>query len=298
MKSATLTFGIIGTGSIVKTMLPVMRETEEIDCLAVYSRSAERAAALAAATGIKQTYTNLSQMLADPKLDWIYVASPNSLHYPQVKAALLADKHVLCEKPFTLTAAELSELTRLAKERKLWLVEAITSLFHPHFTLVKEQLSSIGRIRQVLGVFAQYSGRYDALLTGGTPNVFNPVFGGGALMDLNVYNLYFTIGLFGAPQGYRHLPGLHTNGVDTNGVLTLQYPDHIATCIACKDAPGDNSYQLIGEQGYIKISPSASNPARVEICLRGREPLVYETCDSPWRHEIHSFVDLYNFDLP
>lgn len=286
--------GVIGTGSIVRTMVAAMSATDGIRCVAVYSRSRERGAALAVDYAIAQVYTELTDLLADPAVHWVYIASPNTLHYEQAKAALMAGKHVFCEKPFTPQAAQLEELRLLAREKGLYLIEAITILFHPHFRMVQEALPRLGNLHLVLALFAQYSSRYDALLAGEEPNVFNPAFAGGALMDLNLYNIYFTVALFGAPTSLEYHPTLFTNGVDTDGTLLLHYPHFTATCIAAKDASGDGCVQLMGEQGYIKLSPSAGNIARLEITMRGEEPLISETAESPWTHEIRSFVRFVN----
>lgn len=286
--------GVIGTGSIVRTMLAAIADTDGIRCVAVCSRSQQRGAVLSADFAIPQVYTKPAAMLADPAVHWVYIASPNSLHYEQAKAALLAGKHVFCEKPFTPLVSQLEELRTLARERGLYLIEAITLLFHPHFRLAQEALQELGNIRVVLALFAQYSSRYEALLAGENPNVFNPAFAGGALMDINLYNIYLTVALFGAPTSLTYHPTLFSNGVDTSGTLLLHYPDFTATCIGAKDAQGDNAVQLLGDRGSIKLSPSAGNIARLEINVRGEKPRIYETDESPWTHEIRSFVHFVN----
>ena len=166
-------------------------------------------------------------MLADPDIDLIYIATPNSLHYRQAKAALLAGKNVLCEKPFVPTVAEADELIRLAKERHLFLFEAITTAHHANYALVKEHLPDIGPLRIVSCTFCQYSSRYDALLSGQVPPVFDPACCGGALMDLNLYNVHFVVGLFGEPMSVSYHPNLYRNGIDTSGILLLEYPDFL-----------------------------------------------------------------------
>ena len=149
-------------------------------------------------------------MLADPDIELVYIATPNSLHYAQTKAALLAGKNVLCEKPFVPTVAEADELIALAKEKHLFLFEAITTAHHPNYALAKQYLDDIGSLRIVSCTFCQYSSRYDALLSGQVPPVFDPACCGGALMDLNLYNVHF------APMGI----------VGTNRVLALYCLNH------------------------------------------------------------------------
>ena len=109
--------GAIGTGAIAKSMIPEFQRSDVLQCTAIYSRKEETGQAIAEQFGIPKVYTSLDAMLADPEIDMIYVGTPNSVHFGQAKAALLAGKHVLCEKPFTPTAAEARELIALAKEK-------------------------------------------------------------------------------------------------------------------------------------------------------------------------------------
>ena len=132
--------GAIGTSFIMDTILENMVVTEGISCEAIFSRTYEKGKVLADKFNIDKIYTSLDDMLKDDALDWIYVCSPNSVHYEQSKKALLAGKHVLCEKPFTTTSQELKELISIAKEKHLFLFEAILPMFHPNYKLIKENL--------------------------------------------------------------------------------------------------------------------------------------------------------------
>ena len=152
--------GTIGSGFIVRTILSKVAVTEGIECAAVYSRSYETGRKLADDFGVDKVYTDLDGLCSDPELDFIYIASPNSLHYDHVKKALEHGKNVMCEKPFVPTAAEADELIALAKEKDLYLIEMITTLYHPHFTWVKEHLADVGRLQMVNATFCQYSSRY------------------------------------------------------------------------------------------------------------------------------------------
>ena len=139
-KGDIMKIGTIGSGFIVRTILSKVAVTEGIECKAVYSRSYENGRKLADEFGVDKVYTDLDGLCADPELDFIYIASPNSLHYDHVKKALENGKNVLCEKPFVPTAAEAEELIELAKAKNLCLIEMITTLYHPHFAWVQEQL--------------------------------------------------------------------------------------------------------------------------------------------------------------
>ena len=107
--------GTIGSGEIVCNILDGVSRTDGIFLEAVYSRNEEKGRALASLYGAEKVYTALEAMLADPDINFIYIASPNILHYPQTRQALLAGKNVICEKPFCTKASQARELAELAK---------------------------------------------------------------------------------------------------------------------------------------------------------------------------------------
>ena len=191
--------GTIGSGAIVHSILDNVKITDGIRLAAVYSRSEEKGRPLAEEYGAGKVYTDLDEFMKDEEVNTVYVASPNLLHYEQTKKALLAGKHVICEKPFCTKAEQARELVALAKEKHLFLVDAVPTAFLPNFEVVKRELPKVGKVKLVLGNFSQYSSRYDQVLEGGKPNVFNPEYGGGCLMDINFYNVYLNIALFGKP---------------------------------------------------------------------------------------------------
>ena len=278
----------IGTGAITKSMLAEFQRCDAFHCAAIYSRQEATGRAFAQEFGLEKVYTDLDEMLADPAIDIVYVASPNSIHYSQARAALLAGKHVICEKPFTPTLAQTDELIALAKEKHLLLFEAITTAHHPHYGFVKENLPKLGRLKLVSATFCQFSSRYPALLAGNPTPVLNHAFAGGALMDINLYNIHFAVGLFGAPKSVRYFPNRHESGVDTSGMLVLEYGDFVCQCMGAKDCAAQNGVQLIGEDGHMVITPSASNCQSVALNLRGQESVCLHLPENPWYHEVQA----------
>ena len=276
----------VGTGAISKSMIQEFMRSDVLDCVAICSRKEETGRAMADQFGIQTVYTSMEEMLADPEIEMVYVASPNAIHYQQTKAALLAGKHVLCEKPFAPTVAEAEELIALAKENGLLLYEAITTAHHPNYAVVRENLPKLGKLKLVMATFCQYSSRYPALLAGKVSPVLDPNYKGGALMDINLYNIHFMVGLFGAPKAIHYRGNLHTNGVDTSGILTMEYPDFLCQCIGAKDCAANNSVQIVGAQGWMEVTPCASNLLTVKLCLRGQEPEEFVLSENPWYYEV------------
>lgn len=276
----------IGTGNITKSMLAEYQRSDILHVTAIYSRKEATGRAMADAFGIEKVYTAMEEMLADPGIEMVYVASPNSIHYSQTKAALMAGKHVICEKPFAPTVAEADELIALAKEKHLLLFEAITTAHHPHYGYIKEQLPKLGKPRIVTATFCQFSSRYPALLAGNPSPVLNHAFAGGALMDINLYNIHFVVGLFGAPKNVLYFPNCHESGVDTSGMLILEYEDFLCQCIGAKDCSAHNGVQIIGEAGYMEVTPISSNCQTVELNIRGQEPVTVHLPENPWYYEV------------
>ena len=278
--------GVIGTGAITRSMLAEYSRCSNFEIYAICSRKEESGRAMAEEFSIPRVYTDLADMLSDPQVEIVYVATPNSIHYSQTKAALLAGKHVICEKPFTPTVAEARELIALAKEKHLLLFEAITLAHHPHYHFIKENLPKLGKLKLISATFCQFSSRYPALLAGNPSPVLNHAFAGGALMDINLYNIHFVVGLFGAPRSVRYFANRHESGVDTSGILMLEYEDFLCQCTAAKDSAARNGVQIIGVDGSMEITPSSSNLQTVELSIRGQDKVTVHLPENPWYHEV------------
>lgn len=260
--------GTIGSGAIVHSILDNVRIIDGIRLAAVYSRSGEKGNALAAEYGAKKVYTDMDAFLADEEINFVYIASPNLLHYGQAKKALLAGKNVLCEKPFCTGKEQAEELAAIAREKRLFLVEAVPTAFLPNLERIKRELPRIGRVRLVMSNYSQYSSRYDRLLAGETPRVFDPNFGGGCLMDINFYNAYLNIALFGRPGEAVYYPNIHPGLADTSGILVLRYDDFVSQCAGAKDTWGVNFFQIQGEQGYIYVKDGSNGLAQIRVVTK------------------------------
>jgi predicted dehydrogenase len=290
MKIAT-----IGTGFIVDTFLESLQTIPGAQCIAMFSRKQEIAAALADKYHIAQVYTDLDDMLADPGIDFVYVASPNSLHYPQALKALQHGKNVICEKPFTSTEKETRHLISTARDNGLMLFEGITTIHLPNYLFLKDNLHRLGKIRLIQCNYSQYSSRYNKLLAGETPNIFNPQFSGGALADINIYNLHFVVNLFGAPQNVHYYANKHPNGIDTSGILVMQYPGFLAECVGAKDTASQGFAMVQGETGYLYIESGAHGCRKVTFHTTPTEEISYNQQPNPnlLSYEMKRFCEIY-----
>ena len=268
-----LRLGTIGSGSIVHTILDQVKAVDGIRLIAVYSRSEEKGASLAAEYGADRVFTDLDSFFADEEMNVVYIASPNLLHYEQTKAALLAGKNVICEKPFCTRAEEARELTALAKESGLFLADAVPTAFLPNLEVMKRELSKIGRVKLVMGNYSQYSSRYDLVLKGEVPNVFNPRYGGGSLMDINFYNVYLNVALFGKPQTAVYYPNRYGELADTSGLLVMRYDGFVSSLAGAKDTWGVNYFQIEGEKGYLYVRDGSNGIAEVRVVTKDTDEI-------------------------
>ena len=252
--------GITGAGMTVPWFLEAAKEIPEIEVGALFARKEEKRTELCEKYQIPVAYDSYEKLLADDSLDVVYLPLPNNLHYSFAKQALEAGKHVILEKPFTVTYKEAEELAELAQAKNLILFEAITNQYNPNYEKVRELLPKVGDVKIVQLNYSQYSSRYDAFKQGIVAPVFDPEKAGGALMDLNVYNIHFVTGLFGEPKAVHYYPNME-RGVDTSGILVMEYPSFQCVCIAAKDCGAPLSVNIEGDKGCIF---SHSNSGRFE----------------------------------
>lgn len=136
---------VIGTGWIVKSFIDGLKFAPDFELFAVYSRSRERGETFAKENGISTVYTSLDELAASPA-ECVYIASPNAMHYTQSKKMLESGKHVICEKPITVTPDEFSELCEIADGNKLIYIEAIMYMHSPVRAALREALGDIGKV--------------------------------------------------------------------------------------------------------------------------------------------------------
>ncbi len=287
-----LCLGTIGSGSIVHTILDQVNVTDGIRLTAVYSRMEEKGKQLAAEYGAGRVYTDLDAFLADEEINTVYIASPNLLHYEQTRKALLAGKHVICEKPFCTKVDQARELTALAKEKRLFLADAVPTAYLPNLEVLKRELPKVGKVRLVLGNYSQYSSRYDLVLQGEVPNVFNPEYGGGCLMDINFYNVYLNAALFGKPLSSVYYPNRRGELADTSGVLIMQYDGFVSSSAGAKDTWGVNYFQIEGEKGHIYIRDGSNGLAEIRVVTKDSEETFDQQDNPEWRfYEVQKLTE-------
>ena len=296
---------ILGTGLIVREgALPALQLVGEVEVTSLFARPHSKSVgeALAKKFSVPKVYTDYDELLAKDDADFIYVGLVNSVHHEYTKRALLAGKNVIVEKPFAATAAQVRELCALAVEKNLYVFEAVTLLHLPNFRAIKKILPELGNIRAVTANYSQYSSRYEKFLRGEVLPAFDPKLFGGALYDINIYNLNFIVGLFGAPREIFYTANVGFNGVDTSGVAVMKYPNFFATATGAKDSDSPGFVSVQGERGWLKVLGAPNELKAFEVSLRGTGATThYELNRYPHRmaHEFKEFARIYgekNFD--
>ena len=284
--------GTIGSGVIVHSVLDNVMKADGITLEAVYSRTKDKAESLAKTYGTSKTYTDINALLSDERVNTIYIATPNLLHYEQAKISLMAGKNVICEKPFTTKFSQAEELRDIARKKGLFLLEAASTMYLPNFRLLREKLPLIGKIKLVMSNYSQYSSRYDAVLRGERPNIFNPEFAGGCLMDINFYNVLLNTALFGRPESATYYPNIYPGLADTSGVFVMSYDGFISTNAGAKDTWGINHFTIEGEKGFIYVDePNGLKSVRV-VTKTTDETFNLQPINDGWHYEIEEMKRL------
>lgn len=269
-----INFATIGSNFIVENILKTVVKMDGYNYYGAYSRSIEKADYLKEKFGAEKSFDNLCKMLEDPKIDLVYIASPNSLHYKQAKMCLLANKNVICEKPFFTNTKELDDLIKISDDKKLFLFEAISIKYLPNLNILKSLLRKIGKISTCMINYSQYSSRFDKYKVGIVENIFKSEFSAGALADLGIYNLHLIYELFGIGEEFSYFGNINSYGVDISGSGLISYGDFSVSFTNAKDSKSENYIIVQGEEGYIKVYGNIQEAEKIEIFKDGKSEFI------------------------
>ncbi|KQY60370.1 hypothetical protein ASD11_13045 [Aeromicrobium sp. Root495] len=281
----TVSWGILATGRIAHSFARDLALVPGHRLAAVGSRSAASAQAFVDEHGDPSTraHATYEELVADPAVDVVYVASPHGRHLDDVRLCLAAGKAVLCEKALTLDAESSAQLVAEARERGLFLAEAMWMRANPTIRLVKELVDE-GRLGEVAQVRAE-------LGFVGPPDVarlWDPALGASALLDVGIYPLTFAHLLLGEPRVVAAAGTLSDQGIDLSGGATLTYPSGAVASIAWTQvAYTDNRASVAGERGNIQLPARFHHPEELHLTLGGTtETLSRPRTGKGYAHEI------------
>ena len=255
-----LKVAIMGTGKIAGTMAETLKETKGVTCYAVGSRTLENAEKFARDYGFKKAYGSYAELVADPKIDLVYVATPHSEHFENVKLAISAGRNVICEKAFMLNEKQAKKIFEFAEEKKVLVTEAIWTRYMPMRTKLMEILASnvIGE-PTMLTANLSYNIAYKE-------RIQKPELGGGALLDLGVYCLHFASMVFGNDvKDIASICTFNNLGMDMQDSITLRYADgKMAVLNATVLSTGDRNGVIYGSKGFIVVE-NINNPEAIAV---------------------------------
>ncbi len=252
--------GILGTGGIVGGVVPTLKKLEQIECYAIASRTLEKAKQVAEKYGFTKAYGSYEELVADKEVEFVYIATPHSRHFEDMKLCLEYGKHVLCEKAFTLNAEQAKEIQRLSKEKGLFVAEAIWPRYMPSRYLIDAVVES-GMIGTVTRVTANLCAPISHV-----PRLIRPELAGGTLLDLGVYGLNFVIMHCGTEfDRVESSVELTETGVDGTEKMTLFYNDgKVAELEHSMFYQNDTRGIFYGEKGHIVVE-NIINPQSISV---------------------------------
>lgn len=272
-----IAWGIIGPGRIAQRFADALTAVDHTYLAAVGSRDSSRAQAFAARFGARDAYGSYEELAASD-VDAVYVATPHRFHFENARLCLEHGKHVLCEKPITVSAHEARQLSELAESRGLFLMEAMWSVFLPLYRQIREWLDAdvIGRPTLMSSTFGFRAARDP------DSRLLSPHLAGGALLDIGVYNIAISRFVTGRdPTGLDARGFLGETGVDEMTAVTLLFGDdtvsQFTATLLCQTA---NEFEIYGPEGSIRIARRFWESTRATLTVGDEETPV----DLPPRH--------------
>ena len=255
-------WGIIGAANIAEKFAEGLKELPEAVCYAIASRSQEKAEAFRKKNGFEKAYGSYEAMLEDPLVDIVYIATPNNLHFENTMMSLEAGKAVLCEKPFASNLSQVEQMVQKAKEKKLFLMEALWSRFLPSIQAFKQRMQE-GAIGKPLLLEVDFGFKADYHPQS---RLFDPELGGGSVPDIGIYPLFLAFYLFGKPESVQVASVSAPTGTDmTTSVLLKHAGGEISVLTSSFAMRLDSEAKLFGDNGSLRLCRMFHIPTKLMI---------------------------------
>ena len=261
-------WGILGPGRIARKFATGLQSCEDAELFAVGSRSLENANRFGDEFGVPQRHGSYQALASDPDVDVIYIATPHPFHMQNALLCLDHGKAVLCEKPFTINATQAEKVIATAREKQIFLMEAMWSRFLPLWSQVRQMVADgvIGDIRMITGDFGFRAG-FDP-----ESRVFNPALGGGGLLDVGIYPLSLASMLLGTPDRITSMAEIGETGVDEQAAAILGYPGgQLAMIHTAVRTDTLHEITIMGTDGHIRVHDPSWVPTKMTLTLAGKD---------------------------
>lgn len=289
MNSTKVRWAVVGTGGIGRRTVGDLRLCDTADVVAVGSRSRDSANAFAKEWSLPLAFDDYAELCSSPEIDAVYIGTPHSTHFAYARQALEAGKHVLCEKPLTMTAGEALELGRVAANSGCFLMEAMWMKFSPAMQRAMEVIAAgtLGEPR-----FVQAGLGYP-VPPNGPKRFWDAALGGGALYDMAVYTITLTHMILGEPVEISATGTMRPDGVDLEEAITLRYASgalaQLATSITTLIPPRG---WVGGTKGCIDFGEQLFSPGSIRIVV-GQPPVPPSVKDEVFQKEGNGYVPMF-----
>jgi predicted dehydrogenase len=267
-------WGILGLGKIAGKFAEDLRLVDGAELVAVASRSVKKADEFGARFGATYRFGTYEELVECPDVDVVYIASPHSEHHAHTLLCLHAGKAVLCEKAFAFNARQAAEMVAVARERNLFLMEAIWTRFLPA-TLKTLELVNAEAIGAPVHVAADFGfvAPFDP-----ASRLYNPALAGGSLLDIGLYPLFISTLLLGHPSEIRATGTLAPTGVDLNCAMALRFSSGATASLASTlAARTQTTCTVYGTKGYMQMHARFHEATGLTLVREGRDPEIIET---------------------
>lgn len=266
--SKTYNWAILGCGKIARKFSSDLKLLPNANLYAAASRDMERAQAFATEFGFKKAYGSYEEMVSDPEIDAVYIATPHSFHHEHAMLCLNHKKAVLCEKAFAINKKEAEEMVACAKANNTFLMEAFWTMFQPSFRKAMEIISSgeLGKLNMVRSDFA-FKGPYDP-----QKRLYNIALGGGSLLDIGIYPVFAAITALGKPQAIKSMAEFSPTGTEESIGMLFKYPGgEMASLFSSFASYSPIQTEYCCEQGYLVLNTRWHAPTSITINRAGEE---------------------------
>ena len=272
--SKTIRWGVLGTGTVASQFIEGLKTVPDARLWAIGSRTLEKAQNFAKLFNAPKAYGSYEDLVEDPDIDVVYIATPQTRHKADSILCLSAGKAVLCEKPFTVTSQEARDVMAVAQQKQVFCMEAMWMRFMPLIQEVRRliQQDEIGDVRLLTADFG-YPTEFDP-----KNRFFNPELGGGALLDRGVYPLSLAFLLLGEPMQVSGEPCIGETGVDDQSAMILRYKNGaMAILHSTLRTYSSNAAVITGTRGKITIKAPFYKPEHIRITRFSDQPVVVTT---------------------
>ncbi len=266
MRTKTFNWGILGAGKIAAKFAQDLSTVPGAALYAVASRSIDKAEEFAKKHEIKVSYGSYLELVEDENLDIIYVATPHTFHFEHSILCLEHKKAVLCEKPFGINLGQVETMISLAKQKNVFLMEALWTQFLPHFQFVLELTKSkkYGELLELKADFGFNAPYYPE------KRIYNKELGGGSLMDVGIYPVFLSLSLLGTPENIVAKATIGSTGVDENCTIQLSYSNGVkAKLYSAINETTPTTATLRFEKASVIINARFHEPTSVSIQTNG-----------------------------